>query len=67
MNHRQTQLDWLITMYRQPAFRKHAEHRAKELDTDTSGLFTGIAEELKAHMLKLNKQRQLIGGLNENR
>jgi len=54
-------------MYRHPAFRKHAEHRAKELDADQSGLFTGIAEELKAHMLKLNKQRQRIGGLNENR
>jgi len=67
MNQRQTQLDWLITMSKHEAFKAHAWHRAQELDADQSGLFTGIAEELKAHMLKLNKQRQLIGGLNENR
>jgi len=54
-------------MSKHEAFKAHAWHRAQELDTDQSGLFTGIAAELKAHMLKLNKQRQLIGGLNDQR
>lgn len=62
MNHRQTQLDWLITMSKQEAFKAHAWHRAQELDKDQSGLFTGIAKELEAHMLKLKEQRLKNGG-----
>lgn len=65
MNHRQKQLDWLIKLSSQEAFKAHAWHRAQELDADPSGLFTGIAAELKAHMLKLNKERQKNGGLND--
>ena len=61
MNHRQTQLDWLITMSKQEAFKAHAWHRAQELDKDQSGLFTGIAKELEAHMLKLKVERQKTG------
>ena len=61
MNHKQTQLDWLITMSKQPAFKAHAWHRAQELDKDQSGLFTGIAKELEAHMLKLKAERQKTG------
>ena len=57
MNHRQTQLDWLITMSKQEAFKAHAWHRAQELDKDQSGLFSGIAKELEAHMLKLKAER----------
>jgi hypothetical protein len=67
MNYRQTQLDWLVTMSKQEGSKAHAWHRAQELDSDQSGLFTGIAVELKAHMLKLNKERQQTGGLNEPR
>lgn len=59
MNHRQTQLDWLITMSKQEAFKAHAWHRAQELDKEP--LFSGIAKELEAHMLKLKEQRQKTG------
>ena len=52
-------------MSKQEAFKAHAWHRAQELDADQSGLFTGIAAELKAHMLKLNLERQKNGGLDE--
>lgn len=62
MNHRQTQLDWLITMSKQEAFKAHAWHIAQELDKDQSGLFTGIAKELEAHMLKLKAERLKNGG-----
>ncbi len=56
------QLNWLITMSKHPGFKAHAWHRAQELDKDTSGLFTGIAKELEAHMLKLKAERQKTGG-----
>lgn len=59
MNHRQTQLDWLITMSKQEAFKAHAWHRAQELDKQE--LFAGIAKELEAHMLKLKAERQKTG------
>lgn len=37
-------------MAKSPATKAHAWHRAKELDADHSGLFTGIADDLKAAM-----------------
>lgn len=43
-------LEWLITMAKNPGAKAHAWHRAKELDADRSGLFTGIANDLKAAM-----------------
>lgn len=61
MNHKQTALDWLITMSKQEAFKAHAWHRAQELDKDQSGLFTGIAKELEAHMLKYNSELKRNG------
>lgn len=61
MNHYEKQLDWLITMYNNPGFSDHAEWMAERLDKGKSGLFTGIANELKAHMLKLPKEQKKIG------
>ena len=52
------QLDWLITMSKHPGFKAHAWHRAQELDKE---LFTGIAKELEAHMLKYNSELKRSG------
>ena len=45
-----TELDHLIKMAKIPAFKNHAWTRAKELDADSSGLFTGIAQDLVKEM-----------------
>jgi len=60
-NIRQITLDHLISMAQNPATKAHAWHRAQELDKDDSGLFTGIATELKAHMLRLKPEQQSNG------
>lgn len=62
MNHRQVRLDQFKWMVSCNAWRAYAINEAKELDKDQSGLFTGIAAELKAHMQKLNLERQKNGG-----
>ena len=59
---RQEHLEWLITMSKEPGFKAHAWHRAQELDKDPSGLFAGIASELKEHMLKLHAAQKKAGG-----
>jgi len=65
MNHRQKELDRLIAMVRSKAWRDYALDKAEKMDADQSGLFTGIAAELKAHMQKLNLERQKNGGLDD--
>ena len=47
----QDQLQHLIAMASQPGAKAHAWHRAKELDADQSGLWTGIAADLERAML----------------
>lgn len=47
------QLQHLIRLARNPGFKSYAWARAKELDADRSGMFTGIAEALKN---AINKQ-----------
>jgi hypothetical protein len=44
------QLQSLTRLAKQPAWKAWAWHRAKELDADPSGVFTGMAEALKAAM-----------------
>ena len=44
----QEQLEHLIDMARDPAWKSYAWSRAKELDADKSGLFSGIAADLTA-------------------
>ncbi len=47
----QRQLDHLIAMAKVEGFKAYAWKRAQALDEDQSGLFTGIADALKAAML----------------
>lgn len=44
------QLQHLIRMAREPGWKAYAWQRAQELDADSSGLFTGIADALRAAM-----------------
>lgn len=44
------QLDWLIELAQHPGWKAYAWARAKELDADQSGLFEGIAQDLKNAM-----------------
>ena len=46
----QAQLAHLTRLAKIPARKAYAWHRAKELDADPSGVFTGMAEALKAAM-----------------
>lgn len=46
----ETTLAHLIAMAKVPGFKAHAWHRAQKLDQDPSGLWTGIADALKAAM-----------------
>jgi hypothetical protein len=46
----QQNLDWLITMAREPAWKAYAWHKAQQMDKCPSGLWTGIAAELTAEM-----------------
>ena len=45
-----TQLDHLILLAALPGWKAYAWHRAKELDADTSGLYSGMAEALRRAM-----------------
>jgi len=45
----------LIRMASIPGFKEHAWHRAKQLDADSTGQWTGIAQALTAEMQRLAK------------
>ena len=62
MNHYEKQLDWLLTMYNHPGFKDHAEWMAEKMDKGQSGLFNGIAAELKERLQKLQNEQKQIGG-----
>lgn len=47
-------LSHLIWMAKQPAAKNHAWHRAKELDSHTTGLFVGIKDDLIEKMKEIN-------------
>lgn len=55
------QLNNLIELSKNEGFKAQAWYRAKELDKDDSGLFTGIAKDLEAAMRKWNEERQNFG------
>lgn len=42
----QTQLQWLMKLSRLSAWKAYAWHRAKELEADPTGLWTGIKQDL---------------------
>jgi hypothetical protein len=46
----QDHLTHLIVMANMPGAKAHAWHRAKELDADQSGMWTGIAADLERAM-----------------
>lgn len=48
--HYDKMLAHLIAMAQQPGFKAHAWHRAKELDSDISGLCRGIKDDLVKFM-----------------
>lgn len=48
-----TQLEWLVKLAHSPGWREYAWHRAKELEADPTGLWTGIKQDLTRHMTGL--------------
>ena len=46
----QSRLQHLIELAQTPGWKAYVWHKAKELDAETSGLFKGIADALKAAM-----------------
>ena len=44
-------LDRLVFLSKQPAWKAYAWHEAQKLSKDTTGLFTGMDEALKARMI----------------
>ena len=45
------QLNHLVVLAKTPGFKEHSWHRALELDRCETGMWKGIAQELKEHML----------------
>lgn len=56
------QLNHLIELSKNEGFKAQAWYRAKELDKDESGLWAGIANELKNAMQKYNEEQKRTGG-----
>lgn len=56
MTEYENQLAHLIQMASNPATKEHSWHRAKELERCETGMWKGIAEHLKGHMLSLKEQ-----------
>lgn len=51
MTEYETQLAHLIRLARTPGWKEYAWSRAKELESCSTGMWKGIAEDLKRHML----------------
>ena len=63
MNHYDTQLAHLIKLASNPAAKEHSWHRAKQLERCETGMWKGIAQELKQHMLaRSSVARPKVGG-----
>lgn len=45
------QLNHLVVLAKTPGFKEYAWHRALKLDRCETGMWKGIAQELKEHML----------------
>ena len=58
-----TQLAHLIAMAQKPEWKQHSWTRAQELERCETGMWKGIAEELKQHMLaRSSVARPKVGG-----
>ena len=54
-------LDWIVHLAKQRAWKAYAWAKAKEMDADQSGLFSGIADDVKKRMQEWNAaQKQQI-------
>ena len=53
----ENQLAHLIKLASNPATKEHSWFRAKELERCATGMWKGIAQELKTHMLALSAQK----------
>ena len=62
-DHYAKMLAHLVTMAQQPGFKAHAWHRAKALDSDISGMYRGIKNEL---MKIMTNQKQSSGEISNN-
>lgn len=59
----ETQLAHLIKLASNPATKEHSWHRAKQLERCETGMWAGIAQELKTHMLaRSSVARPKVGG-----
>ena len=57
------QLAHLIKLASNPATKEHSWFRAKELERCETGMWNGLAEELKQHMLaRSSVARPKVGG-----
>jgi hypothetical protein len=63
----ETTLAHLIAMAKVEGFKAYAWKRAQALDEDQSGLFTGIAEALKAAMLAGQDEASASEGQSETK
>jgi hypothetical protein len=54
-------LQHLAELARKPGFKAHAWARAKALDADTSGLFSGMAAALEREMTGQEKASESVG------
>ena len=63
MTHYETQLAHLIKLASNPTTKEHSWFRAKELERCATGMWAGIAQELKQHMLaRSSVARPKVGG-----
>jgi len=54
----ETTLQHLIAMALDPAWRAHAKLRAETLNADSSGLFTGILEDVRSGLQERRSEQQ---------
>ena len=57
----QSQRAHLLWMASMPGAREHASYRAKELDADSSGMWTGIYADVKAELKRLKNPALAAG------
>lgn len=55
-----TQLAHLVKLAGATGTKEYAWHRALELERCETGMWKGIAQELKEHMMALNKAKKVV-------
>ena len=58
----ETQLAHLTKLAKTPGFKEYAWHRALELERCETGMWQGIAQELKQHMLARSSVARPVNG-----